>query len=67
MAHVRDQLRLYDSLAEAGVRCSMRAMSLNTEQIVVELADFERAKEAVIGIIVRDKVSVRVVKHFCGR
>ncbi len=37
-------------------------MSLNAEQIVVEVADFDRAKTAVTEIIVRDKLTVRVYK-----
>lgn len=55
-----DLLRLYDSLASAGFRCGLRAMSLNAEQIVVEELDFARAKAAVTEIIVRDKLTVRV-------
>jgi hypothetical protein len=55
-----DLSSLYDSLAAAGFRCGMRAMSLNAEQIVVEVADFDRAKAAVTEIIVRDKLTVRV-------
>jgi hypothetical protein len=51
---------LYDSLASAGVRCGMRAMSCNAEQIVVERADFDRAKIIVTDIIIRDKLTVRV-------
>ncbi len=62
LKHDRDLLSLYDSLAAAGFRCGMRAMSLNAEQIVVEIADFERAKAAVTKIIVRDKLTVRVYK-----
>lgn len=51
---------LYDSLASRGVRCGLRAMSLNAEQIVVERADFGRAKGIVTDIIVRDKLTVGV-------
>jgi len=40
----------------------MRAMSLNAEQIVVEVADFDRAKAVVTDIIVRDKLTVRVYR-----
>src|SRR5215831_10711164 len=58
----RDLLTLYDSLAAAGIRCGIRAMSLNAEQIVVEVADFENAKAAVTEIIIRDKLTVRVFK-----
>lgn len=43
-----------------GLRCGMRAMSLNAEQIVVEVADFHRAKTSAAEIIVRDKLSVRI-------
>jgi hypothetical protein len=57
-----DLLKLYDSLAAMGVRCGLRAMSLNAEQIVVEAAEFDRAKAAVTQIIVRDKLTVRVYK-----
>jgi hypothetical protein len=35
-------------------------MSCNAEQIVVERADFARAKAVVTGIIIRDKLTVRV-------
>lgn len=62
LKHDRDLWRLYDSLAVAGFRCGLRAMSLNAEQIVVEVADFDRAKTAVTEIIVRDKLTVRVYK-----
>ena len=57
-----DLFKLYDSLAAAGFRCGMRAMSVNTAQVVVELADFERAKTAVTEIIGRDKLTLRVYK-----
>lgn len=60
LRHTEDLHRLYDSLASAGVRCGLRAMSLNAEQIVVERADFERAKAIVTEIVVRDKLTVRV-------
>ncbi len=60
LKHDQDLWMLYDSLAAMGFRCSMRAMSLNAEQIVVEVADFDRAKAAVIEIIVRDGLTVRV-------
>ena len=56
----RDVESLYDSLASEGVRCGLRAMSCNAEQIVVERADFDRAKTIVTGIIIRDKLTVRV-------
>jgi hypothetical protein len=62
LKHDDDLLRLYDSLAAAGVRCGIRAMSLNAEQIVVEVADFDRAKAVVTELIVRDKLTVRVYK-----
>jgi hypothetical protein len=62
LKHDRDLWRLYDSLAAAGFRCGMRAMSLNEEQVVVELADFDQAKAAVAEIIGRDKLTVRVYK-----
>ncbi len=51
---------LYDSLASEGVRCGLRAMSCNAEQIVVERADFDQAKAVVTRIIIRDKLTVRV-------
>jgi len=57
---VRDLESLYDSLASQGVRCGLRAMSLNAEQIVVERADFDRARIVVTDIIVRDRLTVRV-------
>ena len=57
---VGDSLSLYDSLASQGVRCGIRAMSCNAEQIVVERADFDRAKIIVTDIIIRDKLTVRV-------
>jgi len=60
LKHDRDLLRLFDSLASTNVRCGMRAMSLNAEQIVVERRDFERAKVIVTEIIVRDRLTVRV-------
>ena len=60
--HCRELWSLYDSLAAAGFRCGMRAMSLNAEPIVVEIADFDRAKAAVTEIIIRDKLTVRVYK-----
>jgi hypothetical protein len=62
LKHDRDLWRLYDCLAAAGFRCGMRAMSLGAEQIVVELADFERARAATREIIIRDKLTVRVYK-----
>jgi hypothetical protein len=62
LKHSRDLWKLYDSVAEAGFRCSMRAMSLNAEPIVVELADFDRARAAATEIIIRDKLTVRVYK-----
>jgi hypothetical protein len=40
----------------------MRAMSLNAEQIVVEVADFDKAKAVVRELIIRDKLTVRVYK-----
>ena len=55
-----DLLKLYDLLAAEGVRCGMRAMSANEEQIVVERQDFDRAKGIVTGIIVRENLTVRV-------
>jgi hypothetical protein len=58
----RDLWRLYDSLVSKGIRCGMRAMSLNAEQIVVELADFERAQIVVREIIIQDRLTVRVYK-----
>ena len=62
LKHDGELWRLYDSLAAVGFRCGMRAMSLGAEQIVVELADFERAKAAAIEIIGGDKLTVRVYK-----
>lgn len=62
LKHEDDLRRLYDSLASEGVRCGMRAMSLDAEQIVVERADFERAKTIVTHIIIRDRLTVRVYK-----
>ncbi len=41
-------------------------MSLNAEQIVVELADFERAKIIAEGIVIRDKLTVRVYQSVDG-
>lgn len=60
--HEGDLRKLYDSLASEGVRCGMRAMSLDAEQIVVERADFERAKAILTSIITRDRLTVRVYK-----
>jgi len=60
--HDRDLWKLYDSLASTGIRCGMRAMSLNAEQIVVELVDFERAQIVVREIIIQDRLTVRVYK-----
>jgi hypothetical protein len=62
MEHDQDLWKLYDSLAAAGFRCGVRAMSLNAEQVVVELADFDEAKHAITDIIARDKLTVRVYK-----
>jgi hypothetical protein len=62
LTHEDDLRKLYDSLASEGVRCGMRAMSLDAEQIVVERADFERAKTIVTSIITRDRLTVRVYK-----
>lgn len=56
----RDVESLYDSLASEGMRCGLRAMSCNAEQIVVERADSDRAKTIITGIIIRDKLTVRV-------
>jgi hypothetical protein len=58
----RDLWTLYDSLAAAGFRCGMRAMSLNAEQIVVEVADFDRAKAVVTDIVANDRLTVRLYK-----
>ena len=60
--HDRDLLKLYDSLASKGVRCGMREMSLNAEQIVVERANFDQSKAIVTEIIIRDELTVRVYK-----
>ncbi len=57
-----DLWKLYDSLALDGLRCGMRAMSLGTEQIVVERDDFDRAKTLATGIVVRDKLTLRIYK-----
>jgi hypothetical protein len=62
LKHEDDLRKLYDSLASEGVRCGMRAMSLDAEQIVVERADFERAKTIVTSIITRERLTVRVYK-----
>jgi len=60
LKHEDDLHKLYDSLASTGVRCGMRAMSLDAEQIVVERAEFERAKTIVTNIINREHLTVRV-------
>ena len=60
LRHNDDLLKLYDSLASAGMRCGIRAMSLDAEQIVVEREDFDRAKAIVTSIVVRDHLTVRV-------
>jgi len=62
LKHEDDLRKLYDSLASEGVRCGMRAMSLDAEQIVVERGDFERAKAVVTSIIIRERLTVRVYK-----
>jgi hypothetical protein len=50
-------------LAASDVRCGIRVISLNAEQIVVEQDDFVRAKAIVEAIIVRDKLTARVFKE----
>src|SRR5205823_2270004 len=60
LRHEADLLKLYDSLAAMGVRCGMRAMSLDAEQIVVEADDFDRAKAIANGIVTRDSLTVRI-------
>ena len=60
LKHADDLHKLYDALALAGVRCGNRAMSLDTEQVVVEEADFDRGKSIATGIVVRDKLTVRI-------
>jgi len=62
LKHEEDLHRLYDAIALKGLRCGMRAMSLNAEQIVVERGDFDRVKIIVTGIVVRDKLTVRIYK-----
>jgi len=62
LKHEDDLRKLYDALASEGVRCGMRAMSLDADQIVVERADFERAKTVVTNIITRGGLTVRVYK-----
>jgi len=60
--HAGDLERLCGSLASNGVPVGMRAMSLNAEQIVVERADFDRAKAILEQIIARERLTVRVYK-----
>ena len=55
-----DLSKLYDSLSSAGLQCGLRAMSLNTEQIVVEREEFCRAKLLATRIIIRDRLTVRI-------
>ena len=60
LKHEDDLRKLYDSLASEGVRCAMRAMSLDAEQIVVERAEFERVRTIVTNIVTHDRLTVRV-------
>jgi hypothetical protein len=60
LKHEADLLKLYDLIALEGIRCNMRAMSLDAAQIVVERADFLRARTVVTNFVVRDRLTVRV-------
>jgi hypothetical protein len=62
LEYVRDNLRLQDLLASAGIDCGMRAMSPGAEQIVVHRADFERARVLAVDIVVRELLTVRLWK-----
>ncbi|MCX6922615.1 MAG: hypothetical protein NT154_05280 [Verrucomicrobia bacterium] len=59
---VRDVERLHDAIASAGIRCGMRAMSLNAEQIVVSPSDFEKARAFAVEFVARESLTVRLWK-----
>ena len=60
LGHTDDLIKLYDSLARTELRCAKSAMSLDAVHIVVEAGDFDRARAMAIGIISRDRLTVRV-------
>jgi hypothetical protein len=60
LQHEGDLRKLYHALASTGLPCGLRAMSLDAEQIVVERADFDRAKITITNAIFRDRLTVRV-------
>jgi hypothetical protein len=61
-AHLGDLDHLQEALAASGIPCNVGILDLNYAPLLVDAEAAARAKEAAAGIVVRDSLTIRLLK-----